>query len=89
MFIFIAGEDFGPSQNYTVTFPAGSTRQSVNIPIIKDTVFELDETFQLQLSVPEVAVRAGVIDGCDPFTPRQTVEITDDDRKLHINMIYH
>ncbi len=87
---FIAGEDFGPSENYTVTFPAGSTRQSVNIPIINDTVLELDETFQLELSVPEAAVRAGVIDGCDPVTPRQTVEIIDDDDgKLHINMIYY
>ena len=83
MFIFIAGEDFGPSQNYTVTFPAGSTRQSVNIPIINDTVLEPDETFQLELSVPEAAVRAGVIDGCDPFTPRQTITINDDDCKYH------
>ncbi len=62
----------------------------MNIPIINDTVSELDETFQLELSVPEAAVRAGVIDGCDPFTPRQPVEIIDDDDgKLHINMIYH
>ena len=65
-----------------MTFPAGSTRQSVNIPIINDTMFELNESFQLELSVPEAAVRAGVIDGCDPFTPRRTVEITDDDSKL-------
>ena len=81
---FVPDEDFGPSQNYTVTFPAGSTRQSVDIPIINDTVLELNETFSLEISVPEAAVRAGVIDGCDPFTPRQTVEIIDDDCKLHI-----
>ena len=80
---FIAGEDFGPSQNYTVTFPAGSTRQSVNIPIINDTVSEPDEIFQLDLSVPEAAVRAGVIDRCDPFTPRRIIEINDDDCKYH------
>ena len=67
-----------------MTFPAGSTRQSVDIPIINDTVLELDETFSLEISVPEATVRAGVIDGCDPFTPRRTVEITDNDRKLHI-----
>ena len=68
-----------------MTFPAGSTRQSVEIPIINnDTVFELDETFSLEISVPEATVRAGVIDGCDPFTPRRTVKITDNDRKLHI-----
>ena len=65
-----------------MTFPAGSTRQSVNIPIVNDTMFELDESFQLELSVPEAAVRAGIIDGCDPITARRTVEITDDDRKL-------
>ena len=72
-----------------MTFPAGSTRQSVDIPIINDTVLELDETFSLEISVPEAAVRAGVIDGCDPFTPRRTVEITDNeitdnDCKLHL-----
>ena len=60
----------------------------MNIPIINDTVLELDETFQLELSIPEAAVRAGVIDGCDPISSRQTVEIIDDG-KLHINMIYH
>ena len=80
--MYIAGEDFGPSQNYPVTFPAGSTRQSVNIPIINDSIHELDENFQLEISVPDVAVAAGVIDGCDPFTPSVTVEITDDDSKL-------
>ena len=77
----IAFEDFGPSQNYSVTFPAGSITQSVNIPIIDDSVYELDETFQLEINVPETAVAAGVINGCDPFTPSVTVEITDD-RKL-------
>ena len=56
----------------------------MDIPIINDTVLEPDETFALEISVPEATVRAGVIDGCDPFTPRQTVRITDNDRKLHI-----
>ena len=49
----------------------------MNIPIVNDNVYELDETFQLELSVPEAAVRAGVIDGCDPI-----VTIIDDDSKL-------
>ena len=53
----------------------------MNIPIVNDTAYELDETFQLELSVPEAAVRAGVIDGCDPITPRKTIEIIDDDCK--------
>ena len=57
----------------------------MNIPIITDNVYEGDETFQLEISVPEEAVAAGVIDGCDPFTPSVTVEIIDDDGKLHIS----
>jgi len=79
--------DFGPPQNYTVNFPAGSTRGSVDIPITNDDLYELDETFQLEISVPEAAVRAGVIVGCDPFTPSLNVEIIDDDGKLQIYTI--
>ena len=56
----------------------------MNIPIINDNVYELEETFQLEISVPEAAVAAGVIDGCDPYTPSATVSIADDDRKLYI-----
>ena len=56
----------------------------MNIPII-DNVYEGDETFQLEISVPEEAVAAGVIDGCDPYTPSVTVEITDDDRELYMS----
>ena len=54
----------------------------MNIPIIGDNFYELEETFQLEISVPEAAVAAGVIDGCDPYTPRATVRIADDDSKL-------
>ena len=54
----------------------------MNIPIISDDDYELEETFQLDISVPEAAVAAGVIDGCDPYTPIVTVRIADDDRKL-------
>jgi len=59
----------------------------VNISITNDDFYELDETFQLEISVPEAAVEAGVIDGCDPFTPSLHVEIIDDDSKLQINTI--
>ena len=84
----IAGVDFGPSQNYTVTFPAGSTRQSVEIPIIDNSVREVTRDFQLTLDVPEAAVRVGVIDGCDPFTAERSVQIIDDDDcKLHVSVI--
>ena len=81
--MYIAGKDFGPSQNYPVTFLAGSITQSVNIPIIDDCVNELDETFELEINVPEAAIATGIIDGCDPFTSSVTVEITND-RKLHV-----
>ena len=70
----LAGSDYGPSQNYTVTFPAGSTRQSLTIPIINDSICEHNEAFQLKFSVPEATVKAGIIDGCDI-----NVQIVDDD----------
>ena len=57
----------------------------MNIPIITDNVYEGDETFQLEISVPEEAGAAGVIDGCDPYTPSVIVEIADYDRKLYIS----
>ena len=59
----------------------------MNIPIINNTVYERSETFQLEIRVPETTVAAGVISGCDPYTPSATVTITDDDRKLYINII--
>ena len=55
----------------------------MNIPIITDNFYEGDETFQLEINVPEDTVAANVIDGCDPYTPSVTVEITDNDRKLY------
>ena len=85
-FVYLAGGDFGPSQSYPITFTAGSVRQSVNIPIISDNVYELEETFQLEISVPEAAVAAGIVDGCGPYTPSATIIIADDDRKLYITM---
>ena len=59
----------------------------MEIPIIDNNVYELNRDFQFRLNVPEVAVRAGVIDGCDPFTDGRSVQIIDDDRKLHVNII--
>lgn len=46
-----AGEDYQPAQG-TVTFPAGSTRQTVSILINGDTLFEPDETFTVTVSLP-------------------------------------
>ena len=53
-------------------------------------MYEPSKVFQLTLDVPEAAVRAGVIDGCDPFTDEISVQIIESDRKLHVsNMIYY
>ena len=59
----------------------------MEIPIIDNNVHEVTRYFQLTLDVPEAAVRACVIVGCDPFTAKRSVEITDDDRELHIRVI--
>ena len=56
----------------------------MNITIINDNIFELDETFKLEINVPEEAVAVGVRDGCHSFTP--IVNIIDDDRKFYIIM---
>ena len=85
-YVRIAGEDFGPLQSYNVTFPAGLVKQSVNIPIINDDIYETTETFQLEISVPKTAVEAGVINGC---TSKRSVEIIDDDGKLCISITFH
>ena len=72
----LAVEDFGPPQSYIVTFPIGSIRQSVNISINDDNIDEGDERFQLEISVPEAAVTAGVVGGCGTSL---VVLIIDDD----------
>lgn len=61
----------------------------MEIPIIDNNVYELNRDFQFRLDVPEAAVRASVIDGCDPFTDGRSVLIIDDDRKLHVSIINH
>ena len=54
----------------------------MNIPIINDDVFELDETFKLEIKVSEEATMVGIRVGCHSFTP--VVKIIDDDRKFYI-----
>ena len=54
----------------------------MKIPIINDKVYELDETFQLEISIPEEVFAAGVIHGCHPIAPSITVDIFDDDGKF-------
>jgi len=45
----VAGEDF-QTVNGTVTFNAGETQKTINVPIIGDTVDEPDETFRVMIS---------------------------------------
>jgi uncharacterized repeat protein (TIGR01451 family) len=46
-----AGSDFVATQG-TLTFRAGETLKTFNVPIIGDTLLEADETFSVQLSNP-------------------------------------
>ena len=60
---------------YTVTFPAGSTTASFNIPINDDDILEGDENFMLTINQ---TLPTGVTRG----TPSEaTVTIVDDDRE--------
>ncbi len=46
-----AGTDYTPS-NGTLSFPAGQTTTSIDVPVIGDAIHEGDETFSLTLSAP-------------------------------------
>ena len=60
---------------YTVTFPAGETTATFNIPITDDMILEGDENFMLTINQ---TLPTGVTHG----TPGEaTVNIVDDDRK--------
>ena len=61
---------------YTVTFPAGSTTATFNVPITDDMILEELENFMLTINS---SLPTGVTRG----TPSQaTVNIVDDDRKF-------
>ena len=68
---------------YTVTFPAGQTTATFNIPITDDMILEINEDFMFtinQTSLPTVVTR-GTLD-------EATVTIVDNDCKLFYNC-YH
>lgn len=48
----VAGEDYQPVGG-TLTFPAGSTRQAITVPVVGDQVHERHETFVIDLENPE------------------------------------
>jgi glucose/arabinose dehydrogenase len=61
----------------SVVFPAGTTQQTISVPIVGDTTVEPDETFNVHLSAPENANLA-VADA--------TVKILDDDGTPSLNI---
>ena len=68
--------DYG-SGPYTVTFPAGETSASFDIPINDDGIYEGNEDFMLTID-PSSLPTGGTVGN-----PGQaTVTIVDDDRKL-------
>ena len=74
------GEDY-TGGNYSVIFPAGSTKENFSIPIRDDDIYENDETFFLTLVIPQPAEDIGVMRG-DPFMA--IVTIIDDDGECSV-----
>ena len=66
-----AGADYTAASSQTLTFTAGSTAETVTVPLIDDDVIEDPETFRLVLSLPSSNAEIG--DG------EATVLILDDD----------
>ena len=61
---------------YTITFPAGQTNATLNIPISDDEILEINENFMLTLNSSSVP-RGITHDDAGEVT----VTIVDDDRK--------
>ena len=55
MYINIAGDVDYNSGPYNVEFPIGSTIASLNITIFNDSVFELDEMFNISIVNSRIA----------------------------------
>ncbi len=52
----IAGADYQSVAATTVTFLAGETSKTVNVPVVGDTIDEIDETVFVSLTSPTIAV---------------------------------
>ena len=76
------GEDY-TGGDYSVIFPAGSTKESFSIPITDDDIFETDETFFLTLVIPQPAQAFGVMRSV-PFMCNVTI-INDDGERYVIS----
>ena len=81
-----AGSDYTAVGPTTLTFPPGTTTQTVVVPILGDTTVETDETFAVNLSTPDKATIAdgqglGTIrndDGAEPPVPAPLPDANND-----------
>ena len=79
---FIGGGVDYKSGPYTITFPAGVTTASFNIPITDDNILEKIEDIQIEINVSSLPSRVSV------SNPGQaTVTIVDNDSEM--NVLWH
>lgn len=69
----LAPSDYGPQELYTVTFPAGSVRESFDVNIVNDNILESDETFLLDITIMMLPI--GIIIG-EPASTEVTITET-------------
>ena len=75
------GVDYN-SGPYSVTFPAGVTTASFNIPITDDNILENNEDIQIEINVSSLPSRVSV------SNPSQaTVTIVDNDGKINYTYV--
>ena len=79
------GQDYTRG-DYSVTFPAGSTKANFSISITDDDISETGKTFFLTLVIPQPAQDISVMRG-DPFMA--TVSIIDDDGECSVISFPH
>ena len=79
------GQDY-TGGDYSVIFPAGSTKANFSIPIRDDDNFEHGEAFFLTLVIPQPAQDIGVMRG-DPLMA--TFTIIDDDGEYSVISFTH
>ena len=63
---------------YPITFPAGQTNATFNVPINDDNIFEIDENFILTINPSLLSTRITTVGN----SGQATMTIVDNDRKL-------
>ena len=79
----IDGSDYVSDGPLTLVFNSGNTRQSIPIPLIDDSIFELTETLQASLSVSGGVAPEHVILNPD----LADITILDDDSELSLKAL--